>query len=210
MLAIEVDNLTKSFSGDRGIRNASFSITQNAFHVLAGENGAGKTTIIRSILGLYQEFSGKVLIDGVENANPRAFENIGYISETAVFPNQFNVRRYLIWVAKLKNKHARNTISSLVDSYLHKFNLYRSARTNPNKLSSGEKKKVLLIKALIEESKILIMDEPAANLDPKARTIFFNQIDDMRKNGVTILFVHMYYQKLKNMQLRPQLLLMAE
>lgn len=183
--AIEVNDLTKVFNNGRGSRKINFKVERGSFHVLIGENGAGKTTIIRSLLRLYQEYSGEIIIDGINNSNPQAFKNVGYISETAQFPNAFSVYKYLYWAGILRGVE-KNKVKALIDENIRRFNLQKSKKSNPNKLSSGEKKKVLLIKSIIEGCNILIMDEPTANLDPTARLTFFDEIKEMRKNGITI------------------------
>lgn len=184
-IALSVKDLTRIFKNSNGAKNVSFEVTKNAFHVLIGENGAGKTTIIRSILGLYQEFSGQVKIGDIDNSDPNAFKGVSYISEHPVFPSTMTVKEYLYWVGVLSG-HNKGKMKSLVNSYLLKFNLKEIAKTNPNDLSSGQKNKIMLIQVLIEQPQLLIMDEPTANLDPTARQVFYDEILKLMHGGTTI------------------------
>lgn len=182
---IEVNNVTKLFGKD-GITNISFDVKKGSFHALIGSNGAGKTTLIRSILHLYQKYNGKILINGVETSQAIALKDVSYISEAPKFPSELNAQKYLEWAGLLASKDI-NGINAQIRDLSTKFGINHILKKNPNKLSSGQKQKLLLIKVLIEEGEIIILDEPTANLDPAARIIFFKEMKKLHDQGKSIL-----------------------
>ncbi|VEU77093.1 ABC transporter ATP-binding protein [Mycoplasmopsis columbina] len=191
-IAISIQNLTKIFKLKNGsykyaLDNVSFEIKKGEFHGFIGDNGAGKTTTIRSILGFYPSHFGEIFIDGINARSIKSKEKIGYIPEIAVFPKKLNVEEYLLYLAKMTNldsKKAVERVQELIKEY--GFNA-KDLQKSPALMSSGQKKKVLLMQALLNDPDILIMDEPAANLDPSARINFFETIKKLHMQGKTIL-----------------------
>lgn len=138
------------------------------------------------ILNYYQNGYGKIFINGVDSKNKHAKNKIGYIPEISVFPKNLTIYEYLYYFAKLSklsNIEAKNKIDGLLTRYGFNSSMFNKSA---DKLSSGQKKKILLIQALINDPEILIMDEPAANLDPSARLEFFDAVNDLHKQGKTI------------------------
>ena len=183
--AIEGNNLSKSFKENLVLNNLNFSVSENSFHALVGENGAGKTTLIKIILGLITVFDGKIEIFNVNNKNPLSRSNIFYMPAEAKFPSGISLFKYLLSIALLKNL-TRNEARSLIIHNLKKFNLWNFRRKRPNSFSSGQKKKALLISSIISNDKLIILDEPTANLDPKTRREIYNIFSEMKQNGKTI------------------------
>ncbi len=185
-IAIHFKDVSKIFGKNAGIRDVNFQVKVGSFHVLIGANGAGKTTLIRSLLGIYKSFSGEILINGITNMKSKAYKNVSYISELPLFPNEFTARQYLIWVGRIagmNDQQVRVKIEKLAES----LNIGHVLDGKPNKFSSGQKQKIMLMKILIEDAKVIIMDEPTANLDPSARIVFFDEIKKIHDEGKTIL-----------------------
>lgn len=182
---IEIKKVSKLFGKD-GIKNISFEIKKGAFHALIGSNGAGKTTLIRTILHLYQQFSGEVLINGKKTNVASSLAGVSYISEFSLFPNEFNAQKYLEWSGIIAGKDI-NGIRANIKEFAEKFQIQHILKKNPNKLSSGQKQKLLLMKILIEEGEMIILDEPTANLDPAARITFFEEMQKLHASGKSIL-----------------------
>ena len=185
--AIEFKNFTKKYKGrfEPAVKDVSFVVKQGSFHGLIGANGSGKTTSIKSLIRAFVNYEGEILIDGIPNSKSKAKELIGYIPEKADFPSGLSARSYLFHMARLSDfsyKDAKKAASEL----LEKFGMTNMAKKMPNSFSSGQKKKILLAQALIHKPKILIMDEPAANLDPVARREFFDILAKLNKEGITI------------------------
>lgn len=184
---VQVINLSKKYNkkSNNVIDNLNFEIKSGEFHAFIGANGAGKTTTIKAIVGAYAKFDGKIIIDGFSNYTSIAKERIGYIAEKAVFPKNLNTLEYLATMAILSGISKKEAFK-LAENKLKELNMENLYKKNPNNFSSGQKKKVLLTQALINNPKILIMDEPAANLDPIARIELFDLLKQLQSKGVSI------------------------
>ncbi len=182
-----VKNLTKIYSGKKvpAINKLSFNVYPGQFHAFIGGNGAGKTTTIKSLIGAYFKWSGTILIDGIRNDKEEAKLKIGYIPENARFPEQMSARSYLLWMIMLSGI-PHDKANKVVTSKLKELNMWNLRNRSPNTFSSGQKKKILLAQALIHDPEIIIMDEPVANLDPRARQEFFEVLIDLKNKGKAI------------------------
>lgn len=185
---LEVINLKKQYSKKKqpAINELNFKVYPGEFHAFVGANGAGKTTTIKCIIGSYRNFKGEVYISGINNRNLESRKKIGYIPENAKFPARLSCYDYLFYMAKL-NKIKTKDAMSFTESILKKFKMWDLRHLSPNNFSSGQKKKILLAQALSSNPNLLIMDEPTANLDPKARIDFFEILEDLIKLNKSIL-----------------------
>ncbi|WP_033159761.1 ABC transporter ATP-binding protein [Mycoplasmoides alvi] len=183
---LSVQNLTKQFGKKQkpAITNVSFNVYPGQFHAFIGANGAGKTTTIKCIIGAYAKKEGSIFIDGILNVKPESKSKIGYIPEYTKFPKHFTTFEYLLSLAKIMGLSKDKAIKKIND-LLIKMHMNGLRNENPEKFSSGQKKKVILIQSLLIDPKLLIMDEPTANLDPKARTEFFDLLKELQKDGAT-------------------------
>ncbi len=182
---IEVKQLTKSFKNTTAVDDISFVVKRGSFHGFLGANGAGKTTTIKMIIGAYSQFKGEIIIDGM-SSNLKVVKNImGYVPERPIFPIAQNVLTYLTYMGNLSGMKLKQSKQKALE-LLEKYNILHLAKKNPNRLSSGQKKKILLIQALINSPNLIIMDEPASNLDPIARAELFNDLKELNKEGVTV------------------------
>lgn len=182
-----VKNLYKKYPHKKKptINNISFNVYPGQFHAFVGANGAGKTTTIKCLIGAYARWSGSILINGKKNTSIAAKKDLGYIPENARFPAKMNTFSYLVWMARLSGlKHANAKIFAV--RKLNELNMWKLRRRNPNTFSSGQKKKILLAQATINDPSILIMDEPAANLDPKARLDLYMTLNKLAQQGKAI------------------------
>lgn len=186
---VEIRNLTKKYKGrnEPAINNVSFDICKGHFHAFIGANGAGKTTTIKSIISAYSKskYQGNVKIANFDNNSVEAKLFLGYIPEEAKFPKKMTTRNYLIKMAMLSGK-SHNDAKKIADNILQETKLISVANKCPNTFSSGQKKKVLLAQALINTPEVLIMDEPAANLDPLARDDLFENLVKLQERGTAI------------------------
>lgn len=182
-----VESLYKRYPRKKSpaINHISFKVYPGQFHAFIGANGAGKTTSIKSIIGAYARWSGTVLIDGHKNTSIEAKKSLGYIPENARFPARMSCFNYLVWMARLSGLDKKASKSFAINK-LHDLNLWSLRGKSPNTFSSGQKKKVLLAQALIHNPRILVMDEPAANLDPKARLELFDTLNVLKNEGKAI------------------------
>jgi len=164
--SIEVINLSKSFQSKKAVRNINFRINKNEIVGLLGPNGCGKTTTIGMILGLLKPTNGKILINGmdIEKNKLSLLHKMNFISPYIELPKKLSVRQNLIVYGKLYNiSKIKNKIEYLSD----KLRLANLLDKVTGELSSGQKNRVSLAKALINDPTVLLLDEPTASLDPE-------------------------------------------
>ena len=188
-IAIEVKSFSKKYfnRSNFAVKDASFVVKKGSFHGFIGANGAGKTTTIKSLIGAYSNtnFKGEIYFFGLKNGSVNAKKKVGYIPESANFPKRMNLFKYLVYMSNLSGL-SWNKAKKFANKVIKDLGLEKVKRKSPLSFSSGQKKKVLLAQALVHDPEILIMDEPAANLDPKARMDFFDQLLKLKKEGKTI------------------------
>ena len=186
---VSIENLTKHYKGrtNPAINNISFNIYPGQFHAFIGANGAGKTTTIKSIISAYsnKKYKGEIKINGCLNFTANGKSVLGYIPEEAKFPKKMSTKNYLINMACLSGLSSKDA-KQKVNTILTNLGLTDLANKCPDSFSSGQKKKILLAQALIHDPKVLIMDEPAANLDPLARDELFENLINLQKEGKAI------------------------
>jgi len=185
--AIIINNLTKHFNNTLAVKNISFKIAKGKIIGLLGPNGCGKTTTMGMMLGLIKPSSGSVIINGqnIENNRTKLLEKMNFISPYIELPKKLTVEENLKVYGRLYG------VKNLVDkiSYLmEKLNLTNFKSRKTGELSSGQKNRVSLAKALINDPEILLLDEPTASLDPDVADYIRSFIEDYASNkGATIL-----------------------
>jgi len=184
---VRAKGLSKTFKDQLVIPNLSLELYQGERVSLSGPNGAGKTTLIRCILGQYV-YDGKL---EVMNGDPRLqheniMKDIGFVPQIPP-PLKMTVREMMVFFSKLTGVKQEVFMNIVEDLGLQ-------AKDHLNKpflkLSGGMKQKLLIAFALGRNPKILLMDEPAANLDPQARKVFFKYLENFDKNSLMILCSH--------------------
>ncbi len=186
-ILISVDQLTKSFKKTTVIENLTNGFKAGERIALVGQNGAGKTTLIRCILGLYK-YDGTIEVLGMNPRKDREIilQNIGFVPQIPP-PIKMTVGEMLDFFGKLTDTDKQEFIDISENLGLDiKGNLHKPFM----KLSGGMKQKLLVSFALGRKPKILLMDEPAANLDPKARAILFDYLHNFDKNALMIISSH--------------------
>ena len=164
--SIEVINLSKSYKLKKAVKNVSFKINENEIMGLLGPNGCGKTTTIAMILGLLKPSSGQVLINGMDIENHRIslLHKMNFISPYIELPKKLTVKQNLIVYGKL---YSVKNLNERIDFLANKLRLSEFLNSITGELSSGQKNRVSLAKALINNPTILLLDEPTASLDPE-------------------------------------------
>ena len=167
---LEVIGLSKTYNTKEAVKDVSFKVNQNEIIGILGPNGCGKTTTIGMILGLLKPSKGKVLINGVEIENQRVdlLNQLNFISPYIELPKKLTVRQNLEVYGRLYdvNKH-----KAKIEYLCEKLRLYEFIDKLTGELSSGQKNRVSLAKSIINNPKVLLLDEPTASLDP---TILLN------------------------------------
>jgi ABC-2 type transport system ATP-binding protein len=185
-LPIEVNLYTKKFKKFLATKDVSFKVGKGVIHGFIGPNGSGKTTTIKALIGAYTSKKGTILINGNIAGSEKANQFIGYIPERASFPKHLNCLQYLVTMGELsglKRVDSRRRAREI----LEELDMSKHAKRKPTSFSSGMQKKILLAQSLLTDPDILILDEPAANLDPTARKDLFDQLIKIRNMGKTIL-----------------------
>jgi ABC-2 type transport system ATP-binding protein len=178
--SIEVINLSKSYKLKKAVKNISFKINENEIVGLLGPNGCGKTTTIAMILGLLKPSSGQVLINGMDIENHRIslLHKMNFISPYIELPKKLTVKQNLIVYGKLYSvKNLNNRIEFLTS----KLRLHELLNRITGELSSGQKNRVSLAKALINNPTILLLDEPTASLDPETGDFIRTFLENYRQ-----------------------------
>ena len=163
---VEVKNLKKNYGSKEAVKDISFTIKKDEILGLLGPNGSGKTTTIGMLLGLLKPTNGEILIDGktIEGNRIDILKKINFISPYIELPKKLTVKQNLIVYGKLYNVlNINNTIEYLVE----KLRLSDLLNRITGELSSGQKNRVSLAKALINNPSVLLLDEPTASLDPE-------------------------------------------
>ena len=183
-------NVTKRFGDFTAVDNMNLRIT-NGVYGLLGVNGAGKTTLMRMICTLLTPTSGQILCDGKDILKMEGeYRNLlGYLPQEFGFYPEFSVKDYLLYIASLKG--VRPVVAKKrVKELLEQVGLSKAAGKKMKKLSGGMKRRVGIAQAIVNNPKILILDEPTAGLDPTERVRFRNLISELSKERIVILSTH--------------------
>jgi ABC-2 type transport system ATP-binding protein len=163
---VEVKDLKKSYGLKEAVRGISFKIKDNEILGLLGPNGSGKTTTIGMMLGLLKPSNGEIIIDGkkIEDNRIEILKKINFISPYIELPKKLTVKQNLIVYGKL---YSVPDIKKRIEYLSEKLRLEDLLNRITGELSSGQKNRVSLAKALINNPKVLLLDEPTASLDPE-------------------------------------------
>ena len=185
---IKIDNLTKNFGSTVSLDKVTIEFKKNDSIALMGANGAGKTTLIRSILGYYHPNSGSITVNGFDPIKERqnVLKEISFVPQLPP-PIKLSIDELIGYIQKSANVK-RETILE----YANEMKLDIKSNINKSffKLSGGMKQKLLIAISLARESRIMIFDEPTANLDPKARDDFYRLLEGKQEEKVLLFVTH--------------------
>jgi ABC-2 type transport system ATP-binding protein len=178
--SIEVINLSKNYKSKKAVNNISFKINENEIIGLLGPNGCGKTTTIGMILGLLKPTNGKVLINGsnLETNKIPILKKLNFISPYIELPKKLKVKQNLIVYGKLYNVE---NLDDRINYLSKKLRLENLLDKITGELSSGQKNRVSLAKALINDPSVLLLDEPTASLDPETGDFIRTFLENHKK-----------------------------
>ncbi|MCL1919313.1 MAG: ATP-binding cassette domain-containing protein [Peptococcaceae bacterium] len=183
--AITIENLTKSFGSVRAVNDVTFAVNRGEILGLLGHNGAGKSTIIRCILGIKKPDKGMITVRlGTKGKNSNS--RIGYLPEERGLYKDARVMDILVYLAGLKNCPA-DKARLRAREYLEKFDLAAHEKAKVSALSKGMAQKVQFIAALVHEPELLILDEPISGLDPVSQDVIIREVRGLAGKGTTIL-----------------------
>ena len=178
--SIIVENLSKNYFNKEAVKEISFTIKENEILGLLGPNGCGKTTTIAMMLGLLKPSNGRVIIHGLDIEKNRIslLHKMNFISPYIELPKKLTVKENLIVYGKL---YGVKLISEKIKYLSEKLRLNEFINTKTGELSSGQKNRVSLAKALINEPSVLFLDEPTASLDPETGDFVRSFIEKISK-----------------------------
>jgi ABC-2 type transport system ATP-binding protein len=184
---IEIKELKKVYNKTIAVDNLNFEIQKGKIIGLLGPNGCGKSTTIGMMLGLIKPTSGSVIINNknIENNRTSLLEKMNFISPYVELPKKLTVEENLKVYARL---YGVKNLKEKIDNLIEKLNLIEFKSRKTGELSSGQKNRVSLAKALINDPEILLLDEPTASLDPDVGDYIRSFIEDFASyKGSTIL-----------------------
>ena len=189
-MELKITDLTKEFSGTRAVDSVNETLGRGVYGLL-GVNGAGKTTLMRMLTTLLQPTSGSVFWDGEDIfAMEGRFRNLlGYLPQDFGFYPNFTVGEYLLYIASIKGLRpavARQRVKEL----LAQVGLSKARNKKMKNLSGGMKRRAGIAQAMLNDPKLLILDEPTAGLDPNERIRFRNLISELAEDRVVLLSTH--------------------
>ena len=178
--SVIVENLSKNYFNKEAVKEISFTINENEILGLLGPNGCGKTTTIAMMLGLLKPSNGRVVIHGLDIEKNRIslLHKMNFISPYIELPKKLSVKENLIVYGKL---YGVKFISDRIKYLSEKLRLEEFINKKTGELSSGQKNRVSLAKALINEPSILFLDEPTASLDPETGDFVRSFIEKISK-----------------------------
>lgn len=190
MNKLEIVNLTKSYKYKNANENINL-VLESGVYGLLGPNGAGKTTLMKQVATLKQPTNGKILYNGKDintlDENYRAI--VGYLPQDFDAYKNFSAKDFLLYIGALKGMDKR-TAKEKADKLLKLVGLYDVRNKAISKFSGGMKRRVGIAQALLNDPKILILDEPTAGLDPQERARFRNLLSQIGKETIVILSTH--------------------
>lgn len=181
-----VQNISKMYGNLKAVDNLSFEVKDGEIFGLLGENGAGKTTTFRIIMGLIDANSGTVLLDD-QKIGYNLSDKIGFVTEERSLLTKLTVKEQIEFYGTLKSLE-KEEIEKRLDYWLERFEITSYKNRKIKELSKGNQQKIQFISAIINEPKLLILDEPFTGLDPINVKLMKDAIYDLKKKGCSIIF----------------------
>lgn len=190
MAYIEFQNINKFYGDNQVLKNVNLSIEEGQFVTLLGPSGCGKSTLLRCLAGLEEISSGQILMDGkdITNLEPKD-RNIGMVFQHySLFPNM-TVEGNIAFGLKMKKK-SKEEIAEKVKAVMEMVELTGKEKEYPDNLSGGQQQRVALARSIVQQPKVLLLDEPLSAIDAKLRKSLQNSIREVHKKlGLTSIFV---------------------
>lgn len=183
---LKLENVRKTYGSLVAVDNLSFSVKNGEIFGLLGENGAGKTTTFRMIMGLLEPDKGKITLDG-KKIDYKVTDKIGFVTEERSLLTKLTVKEMIEYYGVLKGMDESN-IDKKLDYWLEKFEITEYKNKKIKELSKGNQQKIQFISAVINDPKLLILDEPFTGLDPINVNLLKDAVKELQKKGCSIIF----------------------
>lgn len=183
---LKVKNVTKYYGDNLAVDNLSFEVNNGEIFGLLGVNGAGKTTTFRMIIGLLEMSKGSITLDD-KKIDYNITDKIGFLTEERSLLTKLTVKEQAIMYGTLKGMKEKDILEKL-DYWLDRFHIKEYRERKIKELSKGNQQKIQFITAIINEPKLLILDEPFTGLDPINVALFVKVMEEFREKGSIIIF----------------------
>lgn len=187
-MKLSVDRVSKQYKNKLAVDRITFDLSEGVTGLL-GANGAGKTTLMRMMTGILTPSSGEISADGVPVQSEEYRALLGYLPQDFGYYPEFSAKEFVQYIAALKGIEKKKA-KEKTDALLNLVGLSDVAAKKIKTFSGGMKQRVGIAQALVNDPKILILDEPTAGLDPKERVRFRNLIADIGKDTIVLFSTH--------------------
>ena len=187
-MELVIDHVSKQYKNKIAVDNVSVKLQQGVYGLL-GANGAGKTTLMRMLCGILQPTNGTITFDGVDVSEEAYRAVLGYLPQDFGYYPEFTAMDFLLYFAALKGI-PKTQAKRKAKELLELVSLEEVARKKMKTFSGGMKQRLGIAQALLNEPKLVILDEPTAGLDPKERVRFRNLIENLGKDSIVLLSTH--------------------
>lgn len=187
-MELSIDRLTKQYQNKIAVDRISLRLNTGIYGLL-GANGAGKTTLMRMVCGILKPTSGTITFDGIDVSEGRYRSMLGYLPQDFGYYPEFTGEDFLLYMAALKGMRKPQARRKTVE-LLKLVSLHDVAKKKIKTYSGGMKQRLGIAQALLNQPKLLVLDEPTAGLDPKERVRFRDLIKDLGKDSIVLLSTH--------------------
>lgn len=185
-MQIDIRNLSFAYGHKTIINGLSHSINSGDYLVIKGKNGTGKSTLIKCLLGVNSVKNGMIFLDGEDINVFRKWTKFGYVSQN--FDN-FNYEFPLTVEELLKFSSIKKGTEKNYLKLLDQMGVFKILNENINSLSGGQLQRVFIVKSMINNPEVLILDEPTASIDKQNTEFFYQTVDELNKSGITIILI---------------------
>ncbi len=204
-MRIEIRNLSFAYGHKTVINGLSHTINPGDYLVIQGKNGTGKTTLIKCLLGINSVKNGMIFFDGEDINSFGNWTKFGYVSQNL---DDFNYEFPLTVEELLKFSTITKSQQSNYLKHLDQMGILDIFNQNINSLSGGQLQRVFIVRAMLNNPQILILDEPTASIDKQNTEFFYKTVEELNRQGITIILIthtesleHINYSHLLNMSL---------
>lgn len=187
-MELVIDRLTKQFKNKIAVDRISLTLHEGVYGLL-GPNGSGKTTLMRMICGILKPTSGEVKFNGIDVSREEFRDALGYLPQDFGYYPEFTAYDFLLYLASLKGIN-KSRAKEKATELLELVSLSDVAKKKIRTFSGGMKQRLGIAQALLNNPKLLVLDEPTAGLDPKERVRFRNLISRLGKDRIVLLSTH--------------------
>lgn len=184
---VHVEKFSLTIGDKQIVKELDFDVMPGEVFAFLGSNGSGKTSTIRSLLGIYQATTGKLFIHG-KPLSPETASSVGYLPEERGLYTRSKVLDTMIYFGELKGM-SRDDARTFSLEFLERVELSDKASTKIKKLSGGQQQKIQLGVAIMGNPDLLILDEPTKGLDPVNRKLLLDIVDELQQKGTAVIYI---------------------